>query len=122
MVLVSDVEFLAHHGVKGQKWGVRRKRDSSGSSGSAAPKKQSRKEIKKEKAAAQHKANVEKANGLMREAFKDPTLLIALNGRTVVTGKEFTDHMSRGGRMEINTTGIFAYRDEKTGGYVRVGG
>ena len=34
---------------------------------------------------------------------------------TLMTGKEFSDHMARGGIMDINTTQVFGYSDTKRG-------
>lgn len=93
---------LAHHGVKGMKWGQH--------------KKLSRKEVRAEK----HAFYEAKANRLIQQALKDPTTLIALNTGgvhpTVVTGREFVQHLSYGGVMNIKMTDVYATK--KKGQYV----
>jgi hypothetical protein len=104
--LVDDV--LAHHGVKGMKWGERK---------AAKPAKLSRKQVKAEK----HAFYQNKANSLVQEALKNPKTLIALNTGgtfpTIVTGREFITHLSNGGVMNIKATDVYA-RQGKDGAYV----
>lgn len=98
--LVDDV--LAHHGVKGQKWGQHKKLN--------------RKEVRAEK----HAFYENKANRLIQQSLKDPTTLIALNTGgtfpTVVTGREFISHLSQGGVMNIKMTDVYATK--QNGQYV----
>lgn len=112
---------LRHVGVKGMRWG-HRKAESSDSSGSSdaptKPKKLTRKEVKAEKNEFYQK----KGADLVEKALKDPTVLIKLHHGgtypTLVTGKEFVDHLSRGGLMDIRATDVFATK-AKSGVYER---
>lgn len=90
------VDFLEHYGVKGQQWGVRR-----------AQKKAAKTEHKKQLASNRE----HKAASLMNLAIKNPeNTLINLNGRTVVTGKEFAEHMIAGGLLDVRASHVFATR------------
>lgn len=104
---VKAEDFLSHYGVKGMRWGQRKGRNSSGG-------KMSRKERK----AAKFEANVKQANDLIAKSLKDPKVLINLNGRMIVTGKEFTTHMANGGLLDVKTTKVYAELDRKNKTYV----
>ena len=96
-------EFLEHFGVKGMKWGQRKAR-------------------RAERAAAKDSFYQKKADDILKAAMKDsedkPRTLVALDGRLVITGQQFVDHMARGGVMDISRTEIFATRGS-TGPYQR---
>ena len=77
---IDDVLF--HHGVKGQRWGIRRNRDTA--SVSEKPKKLSRQEVKAEKNAFYQA----KAHNVLDVALKEPKSLIYLRtqyGDQIVT-------------------------------------
>lgn len=111
-------DFLAHYGVKGMKWGVRRNRVSGDSSSSAKPKRLTRKEKRVEKKAFYEA----KASRILNKALEDPEVLVSIRTPnspypTIATGREFVSHVTRGGMFDIRATDIFA---EKTSdGYVR---
>lgn len=104
--------FIAHHGKKGMRWGIRNKQNPSESP------KVSRQVRKAQERQAQFQKNQAKAADFLNTALKDPQVLIKLNGRTVVTGKEFTDHLIAGGLLDVNTTSIYAQQKTKNGPYV----
>jgi len=107
-MIIDEDDFLEHFGVKGQKWGVRKKRESSGGN---KPKKLSRRKARR--AVAQ-----KKAEDLINTALKDPDVIINLNGRILVTGKEFVNHMANGGLLNVKTSRIYAQQDKPDGPYV----
>lgn len=115
---VTTEHILEHHGVKGQRWGVRRNRDNSGPGGKAAkPAKLTREQVKAERDAFYQK----KAQHILDTAIKQPESLIALrtqNDAVIVTGKEFVNHMSRGGLMDIRASDVYATRPGNKGPYV----
>ncbi len=49
-----------------------------------------------------------KAASLLNTSLKGKNVLILLNGHTIVTGKEFTNHMVNGGLLNVNNTRIYA--------------
>lgn len=62
-----------------------------------------------------------KATRIMETAAKDPESLIALRTQydsVIVTGKQFVDHMTNGGLMDIRRTDIYATRPNGQGPYV----
>lgn len=148
-------EVLEHHGVKGQKWGVRRRSEAEGgpslSSVKArtdhplAPLRSKHDQARAEriasgqtrrgaKAAVQLQTAKEredfyqnKAQNIIDVASKDHESLIALktgNGQhLIVTGKQFIDHMTAGGLMDIKASDVYATRDrtpsgKRTGPYI----
>lgn len=115
MTQLTSKDYLAHFGVKGMRWGVRKANDSS------TPKvsrRQQKKEAKRAAKQARFEADQKKATMLLDAALKDPEILINLNNNIVVTGKEFVDHMSNGGLMNVRTTTVFAQKDKQSGQYV----
>src|SRR5690606_30669528 len=96
--------FLAHYGVKGMKWGVRKKRDSGGDSGGsssksksssdesgAKPKKQSRRQRRKEERRARIEAQQKRAADIIDQAAKNPDSLVKVRtqyGPYLLSGRE----------------------------------
>lgn len=122
---------LAHYGVLGMKWGVRKRRDSKPSSSGKSsdssskkssapkktkPKKVSRKEHRAKVKAERNKFYEQKAESIMKEALKDPEVLIKLSTPgdpygMVVTGQQFANYASNGGLFDVKTSDIYARRD-----------
>ena len=125
MSLETD-DFLEHFGIKGMKWGVTRKEGSDGNVGSNPKNKkpektvETRKERKVRQKADKEKFYQDKANNLLKTASEQPLSLIYLKDQspipTVVTGKEFMDHMTKGGLMDIKMTDVWATENDQ-GGY-----
>jgi hypothetical protein len=118
--------FLEHHGGGpggfGEKHagtqGVKTATAKREAKAASKPVKLSRKDVRVEKQAFYQK----KAEHLLKTAVDNPDVLIGVsNGSpipTVVTGKEFVNHMSRGGMMNVRYTDIYATKDPKSGSYV----
>ena len=112
---MGEDDILFHNGVKGMKWGVRKAKASSGS-----PKKYSR----AEKKAIKEKFYADKADNLVKTAMtKGNGVLIAVVTKPghmplVVTGKEFTEHLSLGGSFNSRLTDIYAAQETAKGMYV----
>ena len=108
-------DALAHFGVKGMRWGQRKAQESTGGG--------TRKATRAEKRAHQEKFNQEKGDRLIKTAQKDPEVLIKLKTQdpypVIVTGKEFIQHLSNGGVMDIRASDVYAKLDKKEGGYVQ---
>lgn len=124
--------YLEHYGVKGMKWGVRKDeavlrrltRDMTRvapEGATRAERKASRQADKKawedyknsttrkERRQDAREAREQKLSYLVEEAVKDPYVLLATRNSiteapTLVMGKEFVDHMSRGGAVNIGLT------------------
>lgn len=116
---MSDTDtFLEHFGVKGMKWGVHNDNDSTSSS----KPKVSRKELRATNKAAKTKFYEDKAHRVIDAASKDPEVLIQLKTQaaypTVVTGREFIQHLSKGGVMDVQLTDVYATKDKKQNAYV----
>jgi hypothetical protein len=108
-------DFLEHFGVKGMHWGRHKAQPSS------SPR-ISRKQNRQMNRAARADFNHKKIESLMGEALAKGdkvlirTQLMGTYGSTVMTGKEFANHMIRGGAMDVRTTEVFA-RQNKSGQY-----
>lgn len=143
-------DFLAHVGVKGMRWGVRKNDDggSSGSSGSSGnnsggsgsgggdgadsgkgkkPKyEESRREYRKRTRAEAQEFYDKKAEGVISEALKkgDGVLVKTFYSDSydfeIVTGKEFVESLTKGRAINTPFTEIWAERD--TGGYRQTDG
>lgn len=114
--LVTET-FLAHYGVKGMRWGIRKKTDVS-----SKPKRLSRKEIRQINREGRKKFYEDKANRILSEASKkgdDVLIKIVTPGSTyptVVTGKEFTNYLAKGGAFDIKMSDVYA-TNRGNGGY-----
>ena len=125
-------DYLEHYGVKGMKWGVRKDeavlrrltRDMTRvapEGATRAERKASRKADKKawkdyknsttrkERRQDARVAREQKMMYLIDKATKDPNVLLVtrssvMESPTLVTGKEFVNHMSRGGAVNISMT------------------
>lgn len=112
----SDV-VLAHYGVKGMKWGVRKKRDGSSDSGgsdsgrsSSKPKKQSRRQRRKEERRARAEAQQKRAAEIMEQAANNPTSIVKVRtqyGTFLTSGEEFVNFAINGGAFDISTLQIY---------------
>lgn len=101
----SDV-VLKHYGVKGMKWGVRKKRDGGTSS---KPKKQSRRQRRKEERRARAEAQQKRAMETLDLAAKNPTSIVKVRtqyGTYLTTGEEFVNYAANGGAFDIRTLAI----------------
>lgn len=97
-------DFLAHHGVKGMKWGKRKHTES-------------RKEYKarsKQELANYHQ---KKANSILSEAMKrgDNVLIATKYGGdtygSIVTGRDFVKSMSQSRAFDVRVTEIYAIKN-----------
>lgn len=109
MSIYSTDPYLAHYGVKGMKWGVRR---SSNSGATTISRRQNRKMNK----AARKEYNRAKADHILKTvlANKGDDTLIQV-GRTLVTGEMFVNHALSGGAFNVLHTNIASVRNPKTG-------
>lgn len=131
--------FLAHHGVKGMKWGQRKQDGNSSStsgkssSGSSKPnlnslsggetvskKDVSRKELRSLNKKKQEEFESKKAGEVYGEASAEKSggkkVLVITDtgfGQMVVTGKEFADHLEMGGAFNPKATRIYARQQEE---------
>ena len=115
-ILPEDEAFLAHYGVKGMRWGVRKSKDSSEKSKSPKEKRVSK---RKRRVQARIEAGQKKATELLVDAHENPNNLYMLNGRAVVTGREFTDYLLAGNPIDVSRSGIFARQTGPNGEYER---
>ncbi len=113
---MSDEDSLAHYGVKGMKWGQRKAAGSSP--------KITRKQNRQMNRDAENKFNAKKASDIYAEGKKlgDKVLIqTRLPGdsvRTITTGKEFANHLERGGVFDLKVTEIYARQPKQGGQYV----
>ena len=107
----DEVAYLAHFGVKGMKWGVRR---SSGSGTATVSRRQNRKMNK----TARKEYNVAKLNHIVDTilAHKGNDTVIQV-GSSLVTGEVFASHILSGAAIPITATNIASIRNPKTGYY-----
>lgn len=115
-VFVED--FLEHHGVKGMKWGIRKKEYKSLDRDS---KKMYRKKTSKERRADRRKAYEKNLSTITKAAAKNPSGMLVRTRRpgeqydSVLTGKEFIDHLTKGGYVDARATQVFGYANTKEG-------
>ena len=118
MIRVSD---LRHHGIKGQKWGVRRFQNSDGSLTAAGRKRYGdgkgssvedyQNAIKKTKAAGESVENIRKFNNDVKR-IKDPAMEKRIRKSTeVMTDKELQQRVNRL-NMEDNYTRMMMHREQ----------
>lgn len=141
ILTLEDKEFLKHYGVKGMKWGVRRDqatldrlaggrnlRKAQGREGGRAEKRQQKSDWKdykrsttrKERRTDARQARETKVKHLIEEATKNPRRAIVISSEgsipTLTTGKQFIDHMMKGGAVDVNATNLtnmeFDLKDE----------
>lgn len=114
-------EFLAHHGVKGMKWGRRKHAaaDEAIKTGVADKKMFSRRDVRKLNKATRQEYNLKKTTQAYNEAkAKGDNVLIKSRAAgdyvdTVVTGKKFVAHIERGGTFDVTSTRVFARRQHE---------
>lgn len=116
----ADVDnFLTHYGVKGMKWGVTR---SQYKSLSKSDRKGYRKKTLKERAATLKEAQVKNGQLTIATAQKGGSdVLIRTRTNpydsipTVMTGKEFMNHLASGGIFDAKMTAVYGYTNTKAG-------
>ncbi|MFZ2560388.1 MAG: hypothetical protein WAW91_02035 [Candidatus Nanoperiomorbaceae bacterium] len=108
--------FLSHDGVKGMKWGVRKSKDSSPTNTkkhyTRAEKKVIKQKFYQDKAENLVKTALEKQNDVLISVF------LGVGAPTIVTGKQFVEHLSNGGGFNVNYTDVYAAKSSPTGPYV----
>lgn len=140
----KDLE-LFHYGVKGMRWGVRRKLDdeglavgsppgkkkssdsssskTSGSQKEAPAPKRSRKELRKINKEGADKFYRERAEKIIEEVSKSKgdDILVATIApgtgpyQTLLSGREFAEHLAAGGAIDIRNTDIYARKGKSNG-------
>lgn len=100
-------DFLAHYGVKGMRWGQRKKFTES--------RKQYKGRIKSEQRAfEQQKLDIVLKTSIKRgEDVLVSTRIPGDTVKTIMTGKQFVDRAIAGGLMDGRSTDIFASLDKK---------
>lgn len=114
--------FLAHHGVKGMKWGVRKDRgdkvprkERKKSSEVDAPKKQSRRQRRKEAKRVRNEQYQKRATELLTAAAENPQSLVKVRtqyGHYLLTGREFVSYTAKGGAFDVRTAQIYIPGEE----------
>jgi hypothetical protein len=88
--------YVAHFGVKGMKWGVRKNRNTS---------RMSRKDLKAKNKADREKFNQEKIQRVISTASKKPDSTISLKTQSLtpvlVTGEQFTSYLANRGVFDV---------------------
>jgi hypothetical protein len=108
-----DENLLAHYGVKGMKWGKH-----------TAATKVTRKQNRQLNRDAAAKFNADKAGKLYGQAKKlgDKVLIETSTpgsaAKTIITGKQFAQHLEAGGVFDVRATEVFAKQPAKGGKYV----
>lgn len=109
MVAMESTDyFLAHYGVKGMKWGVRKAGDSSGS------RKESRKEYRSRIKQEKNEFYNKKMSAIVDKAAKggDDVLIKTMYGgdvyQTITTGSEFVKQLSKGMAFDVTLTEVYA--------------
>ena len=110
--------FLEHHGVKGMKWGIRK---AEYKSLDKASRKKYRKKTSKERRTDRDTAYKENLKVVVAAAASKPQGVFVSTRRPgdgsnmLLTGKEFTAHLAKGGYVDIKATNIYGYTDTKEG-------
>lgn len=112
VAMESSDDFLAHYGVKGMKWGVRKSES-----------KESRKEYRKRIASEKNEYYNNKMSNVVNRASRggDDVLVKTRYGgdhiQTITTGSEFVKQLSKGAAFDVTLTEIYATKS-KDGPYV----
>lgn len=106
--------FLAHYGVKGMKWGVRRSQAQlDRASGS---RKESRKEYRARVKQEQNEFYNKKMSSIVDKAAKDgdDVMIKTLYGgelyQTITTGSDFVKQLSKGRAFDVTVTEVYAIK------------
>ena len=109
---------LDHHGVKGMRWGRRKKRTSTSDTGTskskASKKKLTRAEVRAERNAF-YMARSERAVDTALRKKGDTFIYTSSSPKVrgiVMTGSEFIEYISKGGAFDTRVTRVYATKDE----------
>lgn len=111
-------EVLAHHGIKGMKWGHHKQ-----TAPSSTPR-ISRKQNRQMNKQAANDFYAKKAQDLYTAGKKHgdkilmSTVLPGATNKTIITGKELVKHLEAGGALNIKATEIYARQSKSDGKYV----
>ncbi len=107
-----------HYGVKGMRWGRRKKRTSTSDTGTskskASKKKLTRAEVRAERNAF-YMARSERAVDTALRKKGDTLIYTSTSPKVrgiVMSGNEFIDHISKGGAFDTRVTRVYATKDE----------